>query len=78
MFEMRVKEMDEVFTLLLKEKERVTERKKKFEALIINKGNELLNYQSELTNIKECMNNMKKEVRKTVEKEVKDIVYRKI
>lgn len=69
--------MDEVFAMLLKEKERLKERKKRLTTLLASKFDELKYYQSELLVVKDNISHMKKEVRRAVEKEVKDIINKK-
>eukprot|EP00347_Sterkiella_histriomuscorum_P021666 403333186 len=76
-FEVKVKEMDDVYSMLIKEKQKLNEQKAKMDQIFGNQKINLDSYKEELKNIKEQASEFKKQIRRAVEKEVKDTIYRK-
>lgn len=69
--------MDEVYAMLVKEKEKAAQKKVQLDKVVLQQKESLLSYQTELKQIQESLSLMKTEVRRAVEKEVKETVYRK-
>ncbi|CDW82867.1 UNKNOWN [Stylonychia lemnae] len=76
-FELRVKEMDDVFGLLMKEKERLKLKKQEIDQLLSQRQDTLTAYKKELQELRDNSKELKVEIRRVVEKEVKETIYRK-
>ena len=69
--------MDEVYALLVTEKSKIQEQKDQLEKILKNKCDDLKLYQTDLKSIQESLSQMKKEVRRAVENEVKSVINKK-